>query len=171
MMHDGDRHFMQTGKDNQPRWKEVFKMYEKALVPLDGSELAECALPHVMNLVKKGVVEEVILLDVVEIPSVLLEEGFDYIGFKNAQFSRAQKYLADLESKLSAEGVKVKTEVLEGNTAHTIIEYAKSNDVKLMVIATHGYTGMKHLMFGSVALRILHDAHVPVLLIRPESCR
>jgi len=40
-----------------------------------------------------------------------------------------------------------------------------------MVIATHGYTGMKRLMFGNVALQILHDAHVPVLLIRPEACR
>jgi nucleotide-binding universal stress UspA family protein len=145
-------------------------MYEKALVPLDGSELAECALPHVMNLVKKGVAEEVILLDVVEIPSVLLEEGFDYYTFKNAQLSRAQKYLSDLESKLSAEGVKVKVEVLEGNTAQSIIEYSKENAVNIIVLATHGYTGMKQLMFGSVALRVLHDAHVPVLLIRPESC-
>jgi nucleotide-binding universal stress UspA family protein len=40
----------------------------------------------------------------------------------------------------------------------------------LIVIASHGYTGLKKLMFGSVALGILHDAHVPVLLIRPESC-
>jgi len=142
-------------------------MYEKVLVPLDGSELAECALPHVINLFKKGVVEEVILLQIVEIPSVLLEEGFDFIGLKTAQISKAQKYLTGIQSQLSAEGLNVKTEVLEGNTAHSIIEYAKRNDVQLLVIATHGYTGMKQLMFGSVALRILHDAHVPVLLIRP----
>lgn len=142
-------------------------MYEKVLVPLDGSELAECALPHVINLFKKGVAEEVILLQIVEIPSVLLEEGFDLIGLKTAQISKAQKYLAGIQSQLSAEGLNVKTEVLEGNTAHSIIEYAKRNDVQLLVIATHGYTGMKQLMFGSVALRILHDAHVPVLLIRP----
>ena len=142
-------------------------MYEKVLVPLDGSELAECALPHVINLFKKGVVEEVILLQIVEIPSVLLEEGFDFIGLKTAQISKAQKYLTGIQSQLSAVGLNVKTEVLEGNTAHSIIEYAKRNDVQLLVIATHGYTGMKQLMFGSVALRILHDAHVPVLLIRP----
>jgi len=141
-------------------------MYEKVLVPLDGSELAECALPHVINLFEKGVTEEVILLQIVEIPSVLLEEGFDFIGLKTAQISKAQKYLMGIQSQLSAEGLNVKTEVLEGNTAHSIIEYAKRNDVQLLVIATHGYTGMKQLMFGSVALRILHDARVPVLLIR-----
>ena len=146
-------------------------MYEKVLVPLDGSELAECALPHVTNLAKGGAVGEVILLNVVEIPSVWLAEGFDFISLKNAQFSKAQKYLADIQSQISSEGVKVKAEVLEGRTAQSIIEYSKENAVDLIVIATHGYTGMKQLMFGSVALRVLHDANVPVLLIRPESCR
>lgn len=146
-------------------------MYEKVLVPLDGSELAECALPHVMNLAKGGMVEEVTLLNVVEIPSAWMAEGFDFISLKNAQFSKAQQYLADLQSQISSEGVKVKAEVLEGKTAQSIIEFTQENEVNLIVIATHGYTGMKQLMFGSVALRVLHDAHVPVLLIRPESCR
>ena len=146
-------------------------MYEKVLVPLDGSELAECALPHVMNLVKGGVVGEVVLLNVVEIPSVWIAEGIDFISLKNTQFSKAQKYLTNLQSQLSSEGVKVKAEVLEGETAQSIIEYAKENSANLIIIATHGYTGMKQLMFGSVALRVLHDAHVPVFLIRPESFR
>jgi len=146
-------------------------MYKKVLVPLDGSELAECALPHVMNLVKGSVVEEVVLLNVVEIPSIMLAEGFDYVGFKNAQFGKGQNYLADIQSRLSSEGVKVKTAMIEGRAADSIIEYSKDNAVNLIVIATHGYTGMKQLMFGSVALRVLHDAHVPVFLIRPESCR
>lgn len=146
-------------------------MYEKALVPLDGSELAECALPHVMNLVKKGVVEEIILLEVIDIPSVLLEEGFDLISLKNGQMKKANQYLNEVQARLSAEGAKVRTQILEGDTAHSIIDYAKEKDVNLMVIATHGYTGMKRLMFGNVALQILHDAHVPVLLIRPEACR
>jgi nucleotide-binding universal stress UspA family protein len=142
-------------------------MYEKVLVPLDGSELAGCALPHVMNLAKGGMVEEVILLNIVEVPLVWLAEGFDFISLKNAQFIRIQKYLADIQSQFSSEGIKVKVEVLEGKTAQSIIEYTKGNAVNLIVIATHGYTGMKQLMFGSVALRVLHEAHVPVLLIRP----
>ena len=47
----------------------------------------------------------------------------------------------------------------------------RDNGIDLIIIATHGYTGMKKLMFGSVALEVLHSSHVPVLLIRPESCR
>lgn len=146
-------------------------MYEKVLVPLDGSEIAECALPQVMNLSKEGMAREVTLLNVIEIPSAWVAEGLDFISLKNAQFDKAQKYLADLQSQLGSEGVKVKAEVVEGYAAQSIIEYANNNSVNLIVIATHGYTGMKKLMFGSVALRVLHDAHVPVLLIRPESCR
>ena len=52
-----------------------------------------------------------------------------------------------------------------GNSAK-IIDYARSLPADLIVLATHGYTGMKRLMFGSVALQVLHDAKVPVLLIR-----
>ncbi|OPY08840.1 MAG: Stress response protein NhaX [Syntrophaceae bacterium PtaB.Bin095] len=72
-----------------------------------------------------------------------------------------------MQSRLRSEGMKVNAEVLEGETAHTIIDYAKENHVDLIVIATHGYKGVKRVMFGSVALKVLHDAHVPVLLIRP----
>lgn len=171
MMREGDRRFVQREKTDQSAWKEVFKMFEKILVPLDGSELAECALPYVMNLAKGSAVGEIILLSIIEIPSVELTEGFDIISLKNALSSKANKYLADLQVQLGSEGVNVKVKVLEGNAAQSIIEFSKEKSVNLIVIATHGYTGIKQLMFGSVALRVLHDAHVPVLLIRPESCR
>jgi nucleotide-binding universal stress UspA family protein len=151
--------------------KEVCKMFEKVLVPLDGSELAECALPYVMNLAREGMAKELILLNVVEIPSLALSGGIDFFSLKNALFANAQKYFIDLQTKIVAEGVKVRTEVLEGRPTQSIVEYSKGNAVDLIVIATHGYTGMRQLMFGSVALRVLHDAHTPVLLIRPESCR
>ena len=87
-------------------------------------------------------------------------------------FMESRKYLADVESRLASEGIKVKTESLEGNRpAEIISDYAQKNGMDMIVIATHGYTGMKKLMFGSVALEVLHESHVPVLLIRPESCR
>jgi nucleotide-binding universal stress UspA family protein len=146
-------------------------MYEKILVPLDGSELAECALPHVAKLVKEGATREVTLLSVFEIPTLVLSEGFDAVGIRKSLLDKAQQYLAGLQSQLGKEGVKVKATVLEGRPTQAIVEYSKEISADLIIIATHGYTGMKHLMFGSVALRVLHDAHAPVLLIRPESCR
>lgn len=146
-------------------------MYRKVLVPLDGSELAECALPEVMKLARGGIVGEVILLNVVDIPSLWVAEGLDVMKLKNALLVKSQDYLSDVQSRLSREGLNVRDVVMEGKTAQTIIDYSRENAVDLLVLATHGYTGMKQLMFGSVALRVLHDARVPVLLIRPESRR
>ncbi len=134
-------------------------MYQKILVPLDGSELAECALPHVKNLVKDRYGKEVIIMTVIwaNFPSV----GID-----------PQKYLVDIKSRLHTEGINVKAELLTGKRpAEIISDYVRKNGIDLIVLASHGYTGLKKMMFGSVALEVLHDAAVPVLLIRPESCR
>lgn len=143
-------------------------MYEKVLVPLDGSELAECALPHAVNLVREGVSKEVILLSVVDIP--MTTEKYDYSSLGMMMSTKAEKYLDDVQSRLESEGVKADTDVVEGTAASSIIEYANKKAVDLIVIASHGYTGINKLMFGSVALRVLHDSHVPVLLIRPPAC-
>lgn len=90
----------------------VSKMFDKILVPLDGSELAECALPYAANLAKDGLAQEVTLLTVFEIPSLVLSEGFDFVSIRNGQISTAKKYLATLLPKISTEGVTVRTEVL-----------------------------------------------------------
>ena len=141
-------------------------MFKKVLVPLDGSPLAENTLPFVKSLAKEGCVEEVVLINVVEIPIMWASETVDIFPLKNAQFRRVQKYLSGVESQLSSEGISVKTEIKEGAAAQCIVEYARNNDVDLIVIGTRGYTGMKELVFGSVALKVLHDSSVPVLLIK-----
>lgn len=151
-------------------------MYHHILVPLDGSELAECALSHVESLVKDGAAKEVTLLNVVTVHVPLygdLHPGPLHIGeMREAFFKQADEYLAEVKTRLASRGLTVKTEKLEGNRpAETIADYAREKGVDLIVIATHGYTGLKKLMLGSVALGVLHESHIPVLLIRPESCR
>jgi len=144
-------------------------MYQRILVPLDGSKTAECVLPQVRNLAKAGLAGEIILLNVVEIPSEWVIEGFDFVALKNAHFNEAQDYLAKIEGNLVREGFKVRSVILEGRIAETIVDYSKDNRIDLITMSTQGYTGLKQVMFGSVALRVLHDAHAPILLIRPES--
>ena len=96
----------------------------------------------------------------------------DINAIRESLFIASRKYLADIESRLGSEGIKVKTESLEGNRpANTITEYAQEKGMDLIIIGTHGYTGLKKLMLGSVAFGVLHQSHIPVLLIRPESCR
>ncbi len=150
-------------------------MYQKALVPLDGSPLAECVLSHVKNLAKEGFVKEITLLNVVkfDIPwGGEYPERIDLNAIREPLFAASRKYLGEVESRLVSEGIKVKTESREGNRpADTITDYARENGMDAIVIATHGYTGMKRLLLGSVAFGVLHQSSVPVLLIRPESCR
>ncbi len=144
-------------------------MYQKVLIPLDGSKMAECVLPHVRNLAKAGLIGEIVLLNVVEIPSEWVIEGFDFVALKNAHFNEAQDYLARIEGAMSKDGFKVRSLILEGRIAEKIVDYSKENRIDLIAMTTQGYTGLKQVMFGSVALRVLHDAHAPILLIRPES--
>lgn len=157
-------------------------MYKKILVPLDGSELAECSLNHVKNLFEKGgPAGEVVLLNavVVALPWRQMDrsEGnvsqvFDYRAFVDGFVDKAKKYLEKVQSKASSQGLTVKTEVIESNSAsQTIIKYAHENGVDAIVMATHGYTGMQKILLGSVASKVLHESNVPVLLIRPEACR
>ena len=143
-------------------------MYSRILVPLDGSDVAECALTEVRKLVESRMVSEIVLLSVVVIPSMAVGEGFDYPMFRKTHFKRYELYLERIRSKIASEGITVTTEVEEGNASQMIINYVKKHAMDLIVIATHGYSGMKKLMFGSVALQVLHDSDVPVLLIRPK---
>jgi nucleotide-binding universal stress UspA family protein len=150
-------------------------MYQKVLVPLDGSDLAECTLSHLKSLIKDGSIGEITLLNVVkiDIPWAELENRqFDLNALREPLFAASRKYLADVESRLSSQGIKVKKESIEANRpADTITDYAKKNGMDLIVVATHGYTGLKKLMLGSVASGVLNQSSVPVLLIRPDACR
>jgi nucleotide-binding universal stress UspA family protein len=154
-------------------------MYKQVLVPLDGSELAECALPHVKTLIKEGSAGGVTILNVVkiDIPWADMYEGvydstFDIEAMKEPLFLKARQYLADVKSRLEAEGIAAKVDAVEAiRPAAAITDYAKNNGMNLIIMATHGYTGMKRILLGSVASAVLHESPIPVLLIRPESCR
>ncbi len=146
-------------------------MYQKVLVPLDGSDLAECSLPHVIKMAKEGFIKDICVLTVIDIhPSALLE-GADTTVIYKAQMDNSREYIGKVKARFKAEGIEVKTEILQGSAAQMISDYANEKKIDLIVIATHGYSGVKRLMFGSVAFRVLHDSHVPVLLIRPDSCQ
>ena len=147
-------------------------MYKKILVPLDCSALAECALPHVEGLAKGRQGVEVVLLKVIEVEVYPIPKAyarsFDFGALRKAYLTEAGQYLEDVKTRLGAAGINAKAVMLEGKPDQVITDYARQNGVDLIVIATHGYTGMKQLMLGSVALKVLHDSPVPILLIRPE---
>jgi len=150
-------------------------VYQKIMVPLDGSELAECVLPHVENLVKAEGVETVVFVRAAETffahPGTGAEFSEATIKKYDAEIkAAAEKYLSKLASRLNYGKTKIETKVLTGNAAEKLADYATKNKIDLIVIATHGRSGISRWVWGSVADRLLRSACVPVLMVRAPGC-
>jgi len=150
-------------------------MYEKIMVTLDGSELAECVLPHVEAIVKGCLVKEVVFFRVVEIAQLvnyLMSTPSDDVkrDIESEGKAEAENYLKQLVDRVNYDGVNVHWEVMEGLVADSIADYATNNEVDLIIIATHGRSGISRWVMGSVADRILRSACVPVLMVRAPGC-
>ncbi len=151
-------------------------MYKTLVVPLDGSKLAECVLSHVETLAKGCQVENIIFLRVVE-PFSRIVAG-DYQVFSREQIERinsemiseAEGYLRELVQSVRYDGVKTRWEVIPGRPTETIAEYATKTNADLIIIATHGRSGVSRWVWGSVADRILRSSCVPVLMVRAPGC-
>jgi len=152
-------------------------MFNKILVPLDGSKLAECVLPFLNDLAKVSD-GEVTLISVTErVPgyrpvqdySQPLEERLipEAVGKKERQ---AERYLSRIAKGLEAKGIKVQTQVLLGNPAQEITYYARHHGYDLIVMASHGRTGPSRWAFGSVADKVFRASGAPVLMIRGPGC-
>ena len=163
-------------------------MYRKILVPLDGSKLAECALPHAEELAKGCGTEEVILITVTEqvqartrAPEAReLYGSIDRSEFQGAgeemtvtfgkKQRQAETYLGRIARKLESKGVKVHTEVLFWPPAEAIASYATQNGADIIVMSSHGRSGPSRWAYGSVADKVLRSSCLPVLMIRAPGC-
>jgi nucleotide-binding universal stress UspA family protein len=151
-------------------------MYKKVLVPLDGSELAECVLPHLDILASRGGVKNVTFFRVVK-PFYPISDTMgdaittiDVVSINRDAVTAAENYLKKMTEKVKYPGVKVGWEVVKGNEAESITEYVKKNEVDLIIIATHGRSGVSRWVMGSVADRVLRSACAPVLMVRAPGC-
>lgn len=141
-------------------------MYKKILVPLDGSELAECVLPHVETITNGCGISEVVFVRVYE---PLRGVDQDYIfteDDKQKNTAIVKKYLDDVKGKVKYDNAIVSSTVLIGRAPEGIADYANKNDFDLIIIATHGHSGLSRWVWGGVADRILRAASIPVLMVR-----
>jgi len=154
-------------------------MYGKIMVPLDGSDLAECVLPHVEAITTGCKIARVVFVRVVEPPKLsasLPAQGELGSQEKNRREQEEQRrntagsYLKKIVKKTAIENAVLSYEVLEGKVAETLADWAEKNDVDLIIIASHGRSGISRWMMGSIAERILHSVCVPVLMIRAPGC-
>ena len=140
-------------------------MFKKILVPLDGSQLAEAILPKVEDLARIHDAEVTLL----RIALVHSFPGVDKTESEVHAVRAAEEYLAGLESKLKSAGIKVSSMVRYGHGAVEIIDHAKSYHFDLIAMSTHGRSGLGQFVLGSIAIKVLHAASIPVLLFRVKS--
>ena len=146
-------------------------MYRKILVPLDGSKLAEAALRHARAFAHCTGAELVLLRIVsyslhdliVTDPTFSSTLTEDLLAIRH----RAESYLEETAAVLRRDGLRVRTEVYDDSrAADAILDYADSHQVDLIIISTHGRSGVTRWLLGSVADRIVQGARAPVLLVR-----
>jgi nucleotide-binding universal stress UspA family protein len=158
------------------RSKKEVDIYKKILAPLDGSKLAECTLEHIRAIAMGCQVPEVVLLQIIEpisrpgyLPAELAEDT--YRRAKDTAEVQAKDYLSEVAESLGKEGIAVGTDIAYGLPADEILNYAKNNDVDLIIMSTHGRAGISRWVFGSVAERIVRHSLIPVLVVTPRGCR
>ena len=147
-------------------------MFSHLLVPLDGSHLAEAALPYAMELASKFN-SKISLVWVVQPPHLIMTaaNGSVYAQLLTEMRQQSEQdahaYLKGPQVSLRQQGFEVDTQVTEGeNIADALLQVAKNLKVDAIVMSTHGRGGLSRWVFGSVADKVLRYADVPVLLIR-----
>ena len=135
-------------------------MYKKILVPLDGSELAEKSLGEAKGLAKLTGGR----IDLLRVAWVLTVPGTDPTDKEVEVVGQAQAYLDQVAQGLGAEGFEVATHVRYGHPAAEIIDAAREAD--LVVMSTHGRSGLDRWALGSVAEKVLRHCGRPILLVR-----
>jgi nucleotide-binding universal stress UspA family protein len=146
-------------------------MFRHILVPLDGSRFAEKAIPYACDLAD-SFDSQITLVSVVDPPSLPTEAWAEHIQQVLLQVrentrNRLTLYLQKMQKTLQAEGYTVSGRLLEnGPAAEALLTTMANEDVDIVVMSTHGHTGVARWVLGSVAERIVRHADVPVLLVR-----
>ncbi len=148
-------------------------MYTKVLVPLDGSPLAESVLPYVKWFTEVSDINEITFVRVVE--PFRVAGGLETHVIKEAKGEIEQdaealawKYLDGVAGHFKESKIKINRLVLVGKPARTIADFVAKSDVDLIIMATHGLSGVHRWVRGSVADEIVHAARVPVFLVTPQ---
>lgn len=142
-------------------------MLKKILVPLDGSALSERAIGPAQAIAEKFCSQLVLL----RVPVVENQMAMAYnanMGYEpdyKAYQDQAEGYLYSWQLKLNSPVVQVTTEVVSGQPANTILTVAEAVKADMIIMSTHGRSGIGRLVYGSVAESVLRGSHIPVMLI------
>jgi nucleotide-binding universal stress UspA family protein len=147
-------------------------MYKRALVPLDGSPVAESIIPFLVQIA--GPLDmSVVLVRVLEPITPIVGDGTQPVVVDDlpARTRDAEEYLAPLAATLRAYGIAASWAIRRGRPDREIIAAARDAGADLIAMSTHGRSGLGRLLFGSVAEQVLRSADVPVFMMRETEAR
>ncbi|HET9200336.1 MAG TPA: universal stress protein [Dehalococcoidia bacterium] len=155
-------------------------MYSTVMVPLDGSELAEAALPHASEIARLTGARMVLVRGFDPIASLAPALGGIGSGGYTAgelieetarvEHEEAEKYLIARAAELRTQGVEVETRALRGNVIESLTGLARELPSAIVVMTSRGRGGLKRFVLGSVTDALLHRLEIPVVVVpnRPD---
>lgn len=147
------------------------RRYKKIVVPTDCSGWSNRAIPHAAEIARAHDAE-IILLFVFKPPASDYIDQIALAGQEDQIQELREHYkqqLAGLRNELRDEHIRARVQWMEGvGVAHLICDYINAEGVDLVVMSTHGHTGLARFLFGSVARKVMEGIEVPVLLVRPD---
>ncbi|HJZ45595.1 MAG TPA: universal stress protein, partial [Roseiflexaceae bacterium] len=149
--------------------------FKRVMVPLDGSSLAVQALPLAADIAERAPAELLLMqavsasIDAYPAVAPLGRPDLMPAEFLRELRARAGQELEEQATALRARGLTVATRVVNGYPAEAIVDEAERQSVDLLVMATHGYSGLKRWALGSVSDKVLHAAVTPLLLVRARA--
>ena len=142
-------------------------MYDEILVPTDGSEAAEAAIEHALELAGQygGRIHGLYVVDTsiaasADVGSEVLIDSLEKEG---------ETALERLSDRVAAADVPMTTETVRGNPHRQIVSYVEDHDIDLVVMGTHGRSGVERFLLGSVTERVVRSCDAPVLVVRAQA--
>lgn len=144
------------------------QIFKRVLTPLDGSETGEAALSFAVEIAKK-MATRLYVLNVI-LAHYRVTSGINYAAKLQRQLSetlrsQAMEYLNQIATELDKAYLDIKYDLVKGLPASAILDYVRDNHIDLIAISTHGETGFRRFVLGSVSDKIAHASHVPVLIV------
>jgi len=140
-------------------------MFDTILVPLDGSQLADCVLPHVLAIARSFEAEITLLRMLEKNHAGTSAQLFDLLNWQINK-TRAALYLEKTKVRFQESKIRVRTVVLEGLVAEGITEYAHNQGMKLIILSSHGRNGLTQWGVSSTTQKIILNAHTSLLIVR-----
>ena len=143
-------------------------MFDTILVPLDGSQLADCVLPHVVAIARPFDSAITLLRMLEKNHAGTSAQLFDLLNWQINK-TRSALYLDKIQARLESSNIRVQTEVREGLIAEGITEYAQNQGMKLIILSSHGRHGLTQWGISSVTQKTILSAQTSLLIVRAHA--